>query len=108
MYLLKNRFKYFSSVLTCIIYLNTNTLYAQKVELIPEPGFIDYSIYYLNSIDFKNASMTIKFSSGSIEHQSKVEFFHFVYIVKTMRILFMQKFGLKLRSGIQTLEYMVT
>ena len=70
MYLLKNRFKYFSSVLTCIIYLNTNTLYAQKVELIPEPGFIDYSIYYLNSIDFKNASIKSRIFSFRLHSEN--------------------------------------
>lgn len=70
MSLLKNKLKYFSSILTCICFLNTNVLHAQKVELIPEPGFIDYSIYYLNSIDFKNASIKSRIFSFRLHSES--------------------------------------
>ena len=44
-------------VFTGILFLNHNIIFAQNVKLIPDPGFIDYSIYYLNSINLKNGSI---------------------------------------------------
>ena len=46
-----------SIILAGILFLNHNAVYAQNVKLIPDPGFIEYSIYYLNSINLKNGSI---------------------------------------------------
>ena len=46
-----------SIALTGILLLNHNIIYAQGVKLIPDPGFIEYSIYYLNIINFKDGSI---------------------------------------------------
>jgi hypothetical protein len=46
-----------SIALIGIFFINQNIINAQSVKLISDPGFIEYSIFYLNSINLKNGSI---------------------------------------------------
>ena len=61
----------FRNILIVLIFclINSN-LSAQNVKLIPEPGFVPYSTYYLSSIDLSTGSSDVEFFNFRLSEES--------------------------------------
>ena len=62
---------FYKNKLTLLIFcLMTSNSFAQNVKLIPEPGFVPYSTYYLSSIDLSTGSSDVEFFNFRLSEES--------------------------------------